>query len=1157
MLLEILLASGALAGIPQCGGSSAECRKLIGETIFADHYLSARFGYPSSGEAYEESICNAENWALHQVCQGAGCPLSLEITEPPQYRQKICLNDHLITPFESNGHIDLNHPMNGKTLDIEVAGTSPGDIRAQACSDEDFESQVAGDGKVFDGKIVLVPRGGCYFFGKYNYTNNAGAAAAIIVDSSKDYNTDLLIGGSGAESFSDMLGFATARQYGWPLLELGWAGVALQGKITLQCGEPTVPHDHFWEQCPLPGISGCRQVANETNRLCAYCSSEFTPLGDRTDLAFCLHSSDLLPRKPEMVYWAQSEFPYESLELVYLADLPGEGCEESDFAGTSGMHIIFDEPATCIGTKAIRNAVAHGVAGVTVVGNPTAGMSNGIEVPVHSANDSQSSVKIKKTFTDHGSSFALASGVTAYRLDGKLAKGAPYEPYVEPAADDGDEGDRASEVVALTAGWEWSATVVVCLLFTLGLAAAVGVKIVGHVRRQTQFAPEKDSGSFAVPLSVASTGLSLTLLVLTATVAFVFTFQAGNDAADAAISNGDTAVSVLYSTAARNVNDLGSQLRTTIISGALSSVEHMLDSGEEANAATLSLFYRYNGSYEAFAEQWAPFWTQVQTRRSRAWSTQVETTRRFLYVASISSDTKFYRTDDRSDAERGDGLAHVTVTQNGAIYPYLINEGFDAGSHSMTFRLAAKQDEYDMKDRLGGSFGSGLDLSKDYAAGDMIWYVTRVSTPRWYDSTHPISVVSPIYNAEGDYHGAIESQTGIDDLSSAFDGLIEDNELLKNMILVLYDSGDQNTILSCNVVDVRSAYFEMSAVSLYATTRLLTFDNIPVVPLAGLGRYLRRTELLKDGSLSGTFEQREEYPDTPVQLAHLEAEAGGAVDLTDQFDVELRDCGKASACVAFDGHFGDYVYDFDAASALYLYQNLTSRSAIVRETFTGNATHWDNSFALFREPMTLPDGRTCMSQVDAAFDVRTCLLNPPIFYKTWAVSLFFNPDEPVAETNGFRTATLVEDLVEGGNVKLHANGQLSVGILSLGCRTRALGLVPAHSWTHVIAVATSTSCVVYVNGTLHDSTRLSSRFNRVGTQSAVVLARDFAGKMAQVCLLTHPSHGRCSSLEDAEEVLQKLAERAVGRLQDSPPSLYPKRRTSRSRTVSRATLHTI
>ena len=1106
-LLVAAAAAAALGGVPQCPPNLASCYYRFDNAAFGDPYTSLDNSGGGFTGKWRDAMCNKTNWLLKEACHEA-CPLRMRITNPPHLRMTACLRDSVFQPYVPESHMDLNHPLNGQEMELIAAGTA-GDATStrHGCRASDFTD------KDYEGKFVIIQRGSCYFYEKFVNAHQTGKAALAVMSNTRTYNNiaDQMFGMSGSSvGFEGLPSSFLPSHFGDILLEALDKGEKVMGMMEFSCDPPVLPppEDVVTDGCPHWGLATemCNYREKDEDRLCQRCPLELQLPGAENKT--CLYGNSMYPHLKRTFFQFSPAYtlPLTTDTVVYAHNMPNGGCTLSDFTPFAGK-ILFVPYPTCLPMNALRRAMEAGVKGYILISKKTwstpelmEGPSVIAKIPVHATHPSEFDMIMGAlqagTLNAAGTARTIS---TATFSNDAVFRDRPVVTEAPPTV-------SMAEVVVLEerAAWDWSPAVVVSLIL---IVVAVGL-LVALVHNQRANAVElppssANASEFSVPLSVASMGLSLSLLMVIAVVAFVLAYNAGQDSTDEAVKNGQQASAQTYQNAVDNVEDLAMRLRQTIIAKVITGIDTAISEGETNAAAVASLYLAFDGTWDSFD---AMTETYVSISMKLPWYVNVFTNNGFF----LAQD---HKTDDRSDIARGDGVVGtVSQTNNGNAYGYI--KYWYNRNYQNEFWSATSNIEFNASQMLGGYHGDPLAIVRPRVRQFRQWHITGRTFPQLDETvTQPISVFIPLYNRKGQQMGTVEARTWLTRFGSLVSNAVNERSL-RNMTVLVFDAAS-TVIIGTNAwnnVKFEGQVFKTSYDG-YRTSYKL-FD-LPAVQVQTYG-YFRDAMLKEDekfrtsGKFTGRFDQSDEtyYRQLQMNLNDIRVVNGRAADVAgDKWDVEVRggDCGN---CVARDAELGRDVLAFDGKAVLHVYMNLTTETPRVKSTQVPTADgSWKSDTWTYENTMEIDPvtKQRCVSYTDAkpSGTATYCLLRENWQQYSNTVQLKV---KPVATNNDplplDSTPWLFSDSPFGeANMRLYGNGQMYLNVLKYGCQTKPIpGGLLGGVWTTITAVTSYDrwTCTVYVNGKLHDWSYISNVFYTSEMGTALTVGKGFHGSIDSV-----------------------------------------------------------
>eukprot|EP01063_Lacrimia_lanifica_P012671 TRINITY_DN1932_c0_g1_i9.p1 TRINITY_DN1932_c0_g1~~TRINITY_DN1932_c0_g1_i9.p1 ORF type:complete len:1630 (+),score=403.81 TRINITY_DN1932_c0_g1_i9:106-4995(+) len=1106
-----LVALLALAGEPQCPTPMWDCVHLVSGTAYGNAWNALRTAtapYSTLSAAGRRQLCSKERAMMADQCIER-CPLRMAITSPPGLQMEFCVADNRFVPTYPGGHLDENHVMNNVEYDIEVAAFP--NASRWGCQASNF------DGKNFTGKIALVDRGGCLFPTKFLNAKAAGSVAGVLVndrpgnDIVSAANLSMAGTAAGLETYPAV---SAVPHYLNAVKEALDHGETVRGKFVCSCDGLVVPKPEeaaAWDGCPSVKMNDgafCAAEPSAEARLCTRCPLS---IGFKGAAPVCVWGNNLLPRRAANTFKAPL-----ALNNAVWAELPRGGCTLSDYEGLEGKVVLAYAPARCLEHEAVRYASAMKVAAVVFVNSVPQGLATLIEgpsslvdIPVHSISNADFSGLlpwIMNSTTPFNATVPSGRPATLRALEVLVLTATPEEDVatVEETAIDVHEADTR-EVIESVPDFEANAVVITmfALIGVLFMSVCVAYRRGG----------EEDTGSAedaksTVPLGVANLGLSLSLLLITAGVAFFMAYEAGQSATETAMTDGKAAANLTYTNAVNNVQDLATQLRTNIIARVKRGTLIELEKGEMvALAAANANMGMQLGSWASFADHIPAFVNFAKKMFAEGWAVNIFTENGFFV-------NSFAQTDDRADEVRRDGVVgSVRETNNGALYGF--NKMFyDQRVYRNRFWTHESAKAWNMSYQLGGRPGDPLSVTRGKSRDMMLWRVSKLTFPTSdrFQLEHiamPLSVFTPLWNRQNQFIGTVEARTSYTTLANVLAAAI-DGEQLENMTVVLFDQKDLQVITTNAFTRsrYRASVYMTGAEWLQATWSM--FD-MPPVHLRAYANFIESVSGWEGHS--GSFDQQAFWTPQDLTAFRIRAVNGAAADVSGaQYDLEMRN-GGCGSCVRQDGSL-----HFDGENALHIYRNLTTASHWVKDTQlpTPNG-EWKSSLSEFSKLKPIySTGEECVvatSYTNSPAGEDFCLTKEPVTMMPYTLHMSVKPTANIpGEPATAATPVLFGDTAQGeANVRLHATGELYINVVTYGCRIAPYGPgIPAGVWTSVTvvvhyepAVTTSGYCMVYINGTLHERQGFSAGASTLEWREAYLVGHGFEGSMDNITIHNH------------------------------------------------------
>ena len=1105
MLYLAAMVAALLGATTRCSSSLMYCfTKRSGSTPFGDATTVSYF-FPATNK---EAQCSAANYQAADSCYQDPV-LQFKVTHPPELAMTLLYRGNDRTPDRPEMCISEDHPLHAKELDVVAVGgpVTATDRTRRACNPSDFND------KSYAGKIVLLMRGSpCVFTDKVVNAERAGAAIALsIIDQvSNSYFLELLRDeseqlSSGNLSIPSGMIPATGGQQVLDHLDTGGS---VRGMLVVKCTpEPMDPAAVALDECPTLAesntkqVGGCADASNVADRLCTRCQAELE-VGGAPKL--CLRGNDLTPRKAATQFWSSRTLPASVGETVYLVRPPEQGCAQSDYAPHAGKVVVVNRPLACSMYAAAVVARRAGVSAIIIASDGSCvdpkycyrkyyrvqGPSAGFALPVHAV-AWESFVPFRAAaeqmpLTPSGDAHLLGAASVSEGAWDEVTPAPPVPTeYVQPRVLPESQTD-----------FEWSATVIACLVFLVLLVAfIVGVCVRDHLEREAQ----GQTTSFSVPLGLASTVLSVTLLVIIALTAFLLVHTAGKDSIDTAREDGRIAVSDTFASAVTNIEDLNQRWAET-----LTDVVHdlTLDFFMEAVKMVTTVqqtMLTYGGTWAEAERLWQPM---LSVSRQSPWHLAIRTEEGFFF-------NKDYTTDARPDSERNDGQQHVSVTNNGRLYPYLHQFKYNK-LVPYSYRVRTT-DWWDPMQKVGGLYVDPFSLVEHFTPESkkpQVWFAPLYSAKLTWPTMMPvpISVIIPVFNVvTRRLVGNVEAQVAATKLRDKLTAALRKYPNIGNITsFVIREDG---AIFSCSRDSFKSWQDRFVSDTANSATLLLDMDSTPNLEMRAMGAYLKATnggKLIPSNLGQGVFDQaeyyREKYDSRRMQF-HFE---NGLQDSSAERYNAYVTGGDESTMVS-----GGSVR-FTGSEVLFISNHKSVNAWNVQGTKVGS-NPFRSSFRLFNYTEMI-NGHEVVVAKDFKGVPLTPVLTPPLFHNDFTLSIDVLPeaDVPVSDE-----PNLVPDFPRlfsdapgnTGLVRLFANGVLYYGIANFGCITAPIpDLLPRDEWTNIMIsvdfttdydwwVAIQGTCTVYVNGKVAAQAPISKGVWTISPQESYELGRNFVGRL--------------------------------------------------------------
>ena len=1105
MLGVIVLTSGLLGAVPMCSTVTTHCiYKRSGSTPFGDEY-----DFPAGNK---EAQCSAENYLAVDSCFQE--PVwQFKVTHPPELAMTLLLHNRGTLP---SSFIDEAHPLNAKEIEVVAAGgpVSAADTSRFACRTSDF-----GD-KNYTGKIVLVMRGSnCIFTDKVENADRAGAGAVLTLNNfvANHYQLEIIReAGEQLPTASRIPSGTIPASGGQEILDHLDAGGSVRGMLVAQCTPPPMDRATMaFDECPSVAeantkrVGGCVDAASVQDRLCARCQAELE-VGGAPKL--CLRGNDLLPRKAATQFWSSRTLPAPVGETVYLVRPPEQGCAQSDFVPHAGKVVIVNRPVACSMYAAAVAARRAGVSAIVIASDSSCvdikfcyqkyyrvqGPSAGFALPVHAV-----AWESFVLFRAAAEQMPLTPSGDAHVLGAaSVSEGAWTEVTLAPPVS--TEYVQPRVLPESQTEFEWSATVAVCLVFLVLLV----VFIIGVcVKSQPALATQGPGSSFSVPLGLASTVLSVTLLVVIVLTTFLLVHTAGQDSVDTAREDGRIAVSDTFDNAVTNIKELNERWSATV-----TDVVHdlTLDFFMEAVrmvTSTRETMITYGGTWAEAERLWLPM---LSVSRRSKWHLAIRTKEGFFF-------NKDYTTDARPDSERNDGQQHVSVTNDGRLYPYLHQFKYNQ-LVPYSYRVRTT-DWWDPMQKVGGLYTDSFSLVEHFtpeSKNPQVWFAPLYSAKLTWPTMMPvpISVLVPVFNVVTRRLVAnVEAQVAATKLRDKLTAALQKFPNTGNMtVFVIREDG---TVFVCTRDRSHSKHDRFVSDTANDATLSLDMDSTPNVEMRAMGVYLKATnggKLIPSKLGQGVFDQAEYYRekyDLRAMRFHFE---NGLQDSSAQRYNAYVTGGDESTMVR-----GGSVR-FTGSEVLFVSVKKSVNAWNVQGTKVGN-NPFRSSFRMFNHTEMI-DGHEVVVAKDFKGVPLGPVLTPPLFSNSFTVSMDVRPeaDAPVSDEPDLvpNFPRLFSDAAgRDGTVRLFANGVLYFGIAFFGCITAPIpDLLPRDEWTNIVVtvrfdvefewyIPVEGVCFVYVNGKLASQAPLSKEAWTLAPTTDYELGRGFVGQLDNVlCLNT-------------------------------------------------------
>ena len=1108
--LSAALVGALLAGEPECSTYLRNCVYTRAGVDFGDNAWDMALGRDLTlppGPALS-SMCSKKNWAHRDTCR-VDCPLKLVVTEPAAYKMEICLEDSFLEPFVGSSHLSKGHRALDTVMDHVLVGNPAVPSSHFACTPTDFMMTR----KSFVGKIAVFQRGGCIFFLKFILAKMFGASAGVLINTAP-YPTITQQRMVRIVGLSDMSEGVPAMVATWqaaiPIMNALTAGVPLKGKFTLTCPPfgvvppPTSPP--VSDSCPDPGLIGkCNHMEAAEDRLCSKCSMQLTHTA-YPSLRACLWGNSLLPRLPATLLWTQHTPPTQ-LTVAYVVGSSSMGCSPADYAGLGGKVVMLAFPAACLPSVLVHAAQGAGVAGVilltpklSLVTQVVDGTSQFISIPAHSV-EPQNWQAIDDAFRNGGVPLVgTAAGVSAFEMSVSAVDGTPA-PQVNVATPAPPLVFSASVEELEASGLQFTAGVVVAFFLAVVLLAAC-LFVIHKQKKEAVDLPANGDKGFEIPLSAASMGLSLSLLLLVAIVAFSLTFTAGQDAKNTAVADGEEASAQNYRNAIANVLVISNQNRLNVLGQVTSSLNNILDQGENMANSVTALYLNSDSTWDSLYSKYEEFISLLVS--VPLWRPAV-----------IAKNGLFfsYRTRNREELN-GVRLSDTNDGHTGGCTVTLYNDATKV-TYPNTFYLPHDSMYWH---RLGTEYGDAFAFTDGLPMGAMKYHLsTKTAIQESGDDgiyLHPLSVYTPLYNRHRQHLGYVQTDL---ELSSIADAVKAATNIpaLENMTTVIFEAGTNN-IVSTTAHKESFTYLQLFIGSYLAGFQLYKLDEIPSVPLVALSHALRGRD-----EISEVVDQKKSFvpPVHENEVLNLGVRAGVVRDSAQvEFKTEMRGlCAATGTCVGTDGT--DSIMRFYGDNVLNVYKNNTIDSPdVAASRISAPGAPWASKYHQYNFVMTVPGttGSTpaeqCVYKTSILAGVpEKCSLKRPFLEESYTVHTRFRPNADIDPLDNQQR--LFGDAWGGaGLLRLYASGIMSMNVMTYGCKTEPLSTpMKGGVWHSVTAVLdrTAGTCTTYINGKHHSTGRISNpegkgRYGDVSGSLPYVVGQNFEGDMSSLTVWEMP-----------------------------------------------------
>eukprot|EP01060_Flectonema_neradi_P006090 TRINITY_DN14067_c0_g1_i2.p1 TRINITY_DN14067_c0_g1~~TRINITY_DN14067_c0_g1_i2.p1 ORF type:complete len:1619 (+),score=307.88 TRINITY_DN14067_c0_g1_i2:83-4858(+) len=1099
-------------------GAFPQCQSIIDQCVY--QHVGGRFGEMADvqnpkilqfAETDYALLCNRTNWLLWEQCVSE-CPLHIEITQPPEYRMRACVGASDFLPFSPDNHIDANHPMANKELEIVRVGAANNKKSIKACSPSDF------DDKSYENKIAFLEHGDCYEPDKFK--NAAAAKAAIAIDYNwrymrdVDHNLGFAIrkGVGRGTGFENLPALVMPLHSGSLILEALNAGITLKGIVRLQCEFPPIDKTRP-PRCPNADL---HQICNTIDlpledQLCRNCSF-LVDGGDGS--RFCAYDNMLTPFKKETMIQYTGQLPFENAPIVMFNPLNKKiGCLQKDFTPFKGKIIFTKHPRGCVLQQAIIAAQRAGVIGYVWMGDSVGtftkqitGGSEQIDIMVHSL-DVGHFKDFGEFMKNHPNRVDIESKGTVVGYEVAVSLIVDTFSELLPARVKDDEGEVGPQRIRPEniPDFDWSATIIGCTVAAVVVIALTKAKIIWQKMRTVNSIVE-DSQNFSLSLNSASMTLSLTLLLLVALTAFLLTHEAGRSSTQTARDDGSVAVDATYNNAIKNINELNERWINTILESAATEVRKFFTDGEDFLFLMASNVIGYDGT-----RNWLPdrFEVLSNTMRNMPWNINIKTTTG-IYMDSkrVTDLTTPYDLSNMSNDPRKNYIA---------AYEFNVNE------RMMLFQNHITRREFDPDIVVGESFMDPFALSSSLAWNEYLWIENSYSFPHvnsedmhsgFYlgsNSMHPISVMIQMLDVDKAIVGVVEAMRSISDLSDNIMSAVRRYPGVSNITTLLFDTRT-GVIISSSLSSSREVD-QFLGLQYTSSRESFSIINTYQTEVNALGSYLQSQN---NGSLAVGSRQIEGEFDENVYYNHesywVQASFGFNQGIDDDspnnYKTDVRDGGCfGDACRAAVGRpGGGSCLSLDGRTTFYIYINLTTDTPRVAGTRVPTTDgSWKSSFSLFNTIRQYADGTEVVMYENPVSGVLSPVLREPLVKQSITLAVWLRSDTTITKDFPSVDSPRIFSDTQIGNaaVRWYANGRLYLGIKNFGCITDPIE-VPADEWIHMIATIDQTfekTCKVYINGELHSKELISPTVAEVNHDEPYRVGEYFKGMMDDFLIL--------------------------------------------------------
>eukprot|EP00756_Hemistasia_phaeocysticola_P031870 Hpha_TRINITY_DN16380_c2_g5::TRINITY_DN16380_c2_g5_i1::g.62799::m.62799 len=796
----------------------------------------------------------------------------------------------------------------------------------------------------------------------------------------------------------------------------------------------------------------------------------------------------------------------KSIGGVGCAGGTGEGCAASDWVNAAGKVVAVNSPTSCLPFDMLRIMESQGVTAAIIMTKDSSddwkpifvqGLSKFVGIPVHSL--SRGGSRLLRQFMAEAHRLRNVTGTTVTLNPDPPAAPPPETPAPPPSG---------PAVRQLEGSQDFEFTAVAIIAMTVcGILLIANIVVFINQRMNSVELPKTPRKSkddpkrgplFKIPLSAASTGLSLSLLMVIAVVAFSLAYKAGKDTTDTALDDGWTAVGKTHANAVITVGNLKDKYLKILCERVNQAIESTLYENMVLSRVMAKTFIFHDGTWEDFdrLSNYITEYSYPQTYNVGGWETSVRTTNGFYAE-------KLMKTDDRPNASRSDSYPHVSVSNDGFIYG--VNRlRYKTGGN--TFREHIPLATWDPRKSLGRCWGDAIALTQHLGKGSGFCMTTGYTPPIPADvatefSSRPFQCLVPIHNQNDDYIGAVVTHTA----ASWFGTLLQlyAGGDAANMTIAVFDE-------SLKILTVSKGRFDR-VVDSYgpAETAGVALGDDPSIPLvlghsgdptldafaaqAFNGNGFDYYDFFGSGSdparRRGTLEQHE-WKDSPRFLSFFVGFDGDTINDISGEGWETAISGQMQFGPGARGT--SRAVQFDGSSSLDVYRNLTTDIPRVRAQ--RNQSSPDHN-PTYDKTLTLASG-----QENIAFHTwngnryeleEWALQREPLIQRSFSMSLWLKTSVPISDSVSSAPSDprIFSDTLDApSSVRIYANGKIVIkGVNNWhGCQTKPIpGGPPVDEWTHIVVSVDRRlwskdaifmgitaegiqSCSVYVNGKLHD-----------------------------------------------------------------------------------------